>query len=242
MQEKEIFLSLDILAKMGASEKLLEFFKKKYPNDSAPISEVLSDLQKIVSTTTEYIVYSDYIGYAGWLILHFPPTQETLVLDELTEKVIFWNGDIIIKSGIYGERFIIGNGDVNIKGGVYVASYAYILANGNINTIKITADHHAKISAKGNIDVKNITAYGDADISAAETIDAKNVKAYDHSGILANKTIDAKNITAYGDARMSAGTIDAKNVKAYDHSGILAVTIDAKISINGQARIHGEVI
>ena len=198
MQKKEIVLTLGILAEKGACDRGIEEFKRWYPSGSAPLSEVLRKLQELASTARNPL---KYVNYAKWLVNNYPPTQETLVLNELTEKVIIHNGNIDIKSSIDGERFIIGNGDVNIKGGVKLTEWV-------------------QISAK-NVKGQNITLYGYADISAEETIKATNIAAYGNAGIWAGKTIKATNIAAYGNAGISVeGTIKATNIAAYDDAGI----------------------
>ncbi len=193
MQKKEIVLTLELLVRMDASEKLLEFFKERYPNSSATLSEVLSDLQELANTDTECPDYEKYVDHAIWLILYSPPTQEPLVLNELNRKVIIHNGDVTINCDIDGGYIIIGNGKLNIKGNVNLTGYAYIWA-------------------KENIDAKNIKADGHARIWVNEIIKAINIAAYGYAGILANKTIDAKNITADGDAKISALEITTQNI------------------------------
>ena len=177
MHEKEIFLSLDILAKMDASEKLLEFFKERYPNSSATLSEVLSDLQELANTDTEYV------GCAQWLIETFPPTQEPLVLNELTEKVIIHNGNLTIKANIAGDRIIIVNGDLNTEGGVNLNGHGYIWAKNVIAKDKtIALDVKAQIVAE-TVDAKNIVLYDFAEIWARGKVEAPNIATNDLSGI-----------------------------------------------------------
>lgn len=173
MQKKEIFLSLDILAKLGASEELLEFFKENYPNDSASISKVLSDLQELANTSTEYVdsatlsevvkklqelanTDTEYVDYAFWLIRHFPPTQEPLVLNELNRKVIICNGDLTIKTDFDGEKVIIVNGKLNIEGNANLKGDSVIWAEKTIDAINIAADGYAVIGAE-KTNVQKIT-------------------------------------------------------------------------------------
>lgn len=172
MQKKEIVLTLGLLAEKGACKRGLEEFKKWYPSGSAPLSEVLRKLQELANTSTDYLKYA---YYAKWLIFRFPPTQEPLVLNELTEKVIIHNGDLTIKKGVKGARVIIINGDLNIEGGANLTGDAEIWAE--------------------NVIAKNKTIALDdcATIWADETIDAKNIAAKDCSGIWAEK-INVQNI------------------------------------------------
>ena len=217
MQKKEIVLTLGLLAEKGACNRGIEEFKKWYPSGSAPLSEVLRKLQELASTARNPL---KYVNYAKWLVNNYPPTQEPLVLTELTEKVIIHNGNIDIKSSIDGERFIIGNGDVNIKGGVKLTEWVQISAK-NVKGQNITLYGYAGISAEETIDAENITLYGYADISAEETIKATNIAAYGLAGIWAGKTIKATNIAAYGNSGISVeGTIKATNIAAYDDAGI----------------------
>ena len=169
---------------------------------------MLRKLQELANTSTDYLKYVDY---AKWLIRHFPPTQEPLVLNELTEKVIFWNGDINIKSGIDGERFIIGNGELNIEDDVNLTGQGYIWAAETINAENITADGDARIWAK-KVKANDITAYGDARIGVGKTIDAENITADAKARIWANETIDATNIAAYGDSGIWAEKINTQNI------------------------------
>lgn len=188
MHEKEIFLSLDILAKMDASEKLLEFFKERYPNSSATLSEVLSDLQELANTDTEYV------GCAQWLIETFPPTQEPLVLNELTEKVIIYNGNLTIKANIAGDSIIIVNGDLNTEGGVNLNGHGYIWAKNVIAKDKtIALDVKAQIVAE-TVDAKNIAAKGSAKIWALKDVNAINIVLYDFAEIWARGKVEAPNI------------------------------------------------
>ena len=193
MQKKENEVSSDALAEKDACDRGIEEFKRWYPNDSATLTEVFRKLQILANTALNPLKYVDY---AKWLVNNYPPTQETLVLNELTEKVIIHNGNIDIKSSIDGERFIIGNGDVNIKGGVKLTEWVQISAK-NVKGQNITLYGYAGISAKGNIDVKNITAYGYADISAEETIKATNIAAYGNAGIWAYE-INTQSIISNG--------------------------------------------
>ena len=237
MQKKEIVLTLGLLAKKGACKLGIEEFKKWYPSGSAPLSEVFRKLQELANTTTDYVKYVDY---AKWLICRYPPTQEPLVLDELTEKVIIHNGDINIKSGIDGERFIIGNGDLNIKDGVNVTGQGDIWAEKTIKAINIVAYDRAGILA-GTIDAQNITAYGNAGIDA-KTIDAINIEAKDFAGILAG-TIDAEKIAAKDFAVIRAWeTIDTINIAAKGLAGIWAEKINTQNIMDGdRTRIHGDI-
>ena len=173
MKKKENEVSSDALAKKGACKLGIEEFKKWYPSGSATLTEVLRKLQELASTSADYDEYEIYIEYAIWLFDNFPPTQETLVLNELTEKVIIHNGDVTIKKGVKGERFIINNGDLNIEGGANLSGAAEIWAE--------------------NVKAKDITLFDDAEIWANKTIDATNIAAKDCSEIWAKK-INAQNI------------------------------------------------
>ncbi|MCX8749041.1 hypothetical protein J3U75_06550 [Snodgrassella sp. B3088] len=224
MQKKENEVSSDALAERYACNRGIEEFKRWYPNGHAPLTGVLRKLQELASTSADY---DEYVEYAKWLFDNFPPTQETLVLNELTEKVIFWNGDIDIKSGIDGDHIIIGNGDLNIAGGVKLTECARIWAK-NVKGQNITLYDCAGIWAEETIKAINIAAYDDAEIGV-KTIDAVNIAAYGDAGILAEETIKAINIAAYGDARISAEeTIDAVNIAAYDQSEISAKKINTQ--------------
>ena len=238
MKKKEIFLSLDILAKMGASEKLLEFFKERYPNDSAPISEVLRELQELSNTDIDY---GEYVEYAIWLVDNFPPTQEPLVLNKLTGKFLFWNGDIDIYSDVDGEYTIIGNGDLNIKGDANLTDCAGIWAK-KVKAKDITLFDDAEIWANGNIDAVNITAAGSAGIDAKGNIDAVNIEAYVYSAIDAEGTMGAKNIAAFSHAEIGAGTIDAEKIAAKGYARIWAKKINTQNIMQGNgAIIRGEI-
>ena len=192
MQKKEIVLTLGLLAEKGACDRGIEEFKRWYPSGSAPLSEVLRKLQELASTSADYNEYEIYIEYAKWLLRRSPSTQEPLVLNELTEKVIIHNGNLTIKSGIDGDHIIIGNGDLNIAGGVKLTECARIWAK-NVKGQNITLYDCAGIWAEETIKAINIAAYGDARISAEETIDAVNIAAYDQSEIWAKK-INTQNI------------------------------------------------
>ena len=219
MQKKEIVLTLELLVRMDASEKLLEFFKERYPNSSATLSEVLSDLQELANTDTEYV------GCALWLFDTFPPTQEPLVLNELTDKVIIHNGNLTIKVNIAGDRIIIVNGDLNTEGGINLNGHGCIWAK-RVKTKNIAANGRAVIWVQETIDTKdtkNIAANGDARIWANETIKAINITAYGRAKIWAMETMKAKNIKANGDAEIWADeTIDVENIAAYDRAEIWA--------------------
>lgn len=240
MQKKEIVLTLELLAEKGACARGIEEFKKWYPSGSAPLSEVLRKLQKLANTSIKYGKHLKYVDYARWLILRFPPTQEPLVLNKLTGKIIFWNGNINIKSSIDGERFIIGNGYLNIEGDVNLTGRAEIWARREVKAINIAADHHAKILA-GTIDAQNITAYDHSGIDA-KTIDAENIAAKDFAGIFAG-TIDAEKIAAKDYAGIRAwGTMDAVNIAAYGDAGIDADEINTQnIMDDTGTRIRGEI-
>ena len=187
MQKKEIVLTLGLLAEKGACNQGIREFKKWYPSGSAPLSEVLRKLQILANTAHNPLKYVDY---ARWLVDNFPPTQETLVLNELTEKVIIHNGDVTINCDIDGDRIIIGNGDLNIEGGANLTGWVVIQAK-NVKGQNITLYDCATILAV-TIDTINIAAYDDARISAV-TIDTINIAAYDDAGIRAKK-INVQNI------------------------------------------------
>ena len=237
MQKKEIVLTLGFLAEKDACDRGIEEFKKWYPSGSAPLSTVLRKLQKLANTSTKYLKYVDY---ARWLILRFPPTQEPLVLNKLTGKFLFWNGDINIKSGIDGERFIIGNGNVNIKGNGNLNGRTRIWARKEVKAINIAAKDYAEILA-GTIDAQNITAYDHSGIDA-KTIDAENIAAKDFAGIFAG-TIDAEKIAAKDFVVIRAWeTMDAVNIAAYDHSGIGADELNTQnLDVKDNAKIDGKV-
>lgn len=198
MQEKEIFLSLDILAKLGASKKLLEFFKENYPNDSATLSEVIIKLQELANTDTD----TGYVGCAIWLFDTFPPTQEPLVLSELNRKIIIHNGNLTIKVNIAGDRIIIVNGDLNTEGGVNLNGYGYICAR--------------------NVIAKNKTIVLDGEAqTVAETVDAQNIILNLLAKIWAKKDVNAINIVLYGFAEIWArGKVEAPNIVTNDTSRI----------------------
>lgn len=200
MQEKEIFLSLDILAKLGASKKLLEFFKENYPNDSATLSEVIIKLQELANTDTD--TDTGYVGCAIWLFDTFPPTQEPLVLSELNRKIIIHNGNLTIKVNIAGDRIIIVNGDLNTEDGVNLNGYGYICAKNVIAKDKtIALDVEAQI--------------------VAETLDAQNIILNLLAKIWAKKDVNAINIVLYGFAEIWArGKVEAPNIVTNDTSRI----------------------
>lgn len=190
MQEKEIFLSLDILAKLGASKKLLEFFKENYPNDSATLSEVIIKFQELANTDTD----TGYAGCAIWLFDTFPSTQEPLVLNELNRKVIIYNGNLTIKVNIDGDRIIIVNSDLNTEDGVNLNGYGYICAKNVIAKDKTLAlDVKAQIVAE-TLDAKNIAAKGSAKIWAKKDVNAINIVLYDFAEIWARGKVEAPNI------------------------------------------------
>lgn len=147
MQKKEIKLTRGCLAQKGASKELLEFFKERYLNDSAPISEVLRELQEKSNTDIDY---GEYVEYAIWLFDNFSPTQEPLVLSELNRKVIIHNGDIDIYSDVDGEYTIIGNGELNIKGDANLTDCAGIWARGKVEAPNIATNDFSGIYDKVN--------------------------------------------------------------------------------------------
>ena len=208
MKKKEIVLTLGFLAEKDACDRGIEEFKRWYPNGHATLTEVLRKLQELASTSADY---DEYVGCAKWLFDNFPPTQETLVLNELTEKVIIHNGDVTINCDIDGDYVIIVNGNLNIKGNVNLTGWALIWAK-TINAENITADGDARIWADRKVKANDITVYGDARIWAGKTINAENITADAKARIWANKTIDATNIAAYGNAGIWAGIINAQNI------------------------------
>lgn len=238
MKQKEIVLTRGVLARKGACKRGIEEFKRRYPNGHATLTEVLSDLQELANTSTGYV---KYVEYAKWLIRHFPPTQEPLVLNELTDKFIFHNGDVIINSDVNGEYIIIGNGDLNIKGDVNAIGWADIWAYEKIEAGNITADGEAGISAGETIKAINIAAYGHSAIWAYETIDAKKIAAYGYSAIDAG-TINTINIAAKDCAQIWTRTINTKNIAAKGRAGISAQEINTQNIMDGdRTRIYGNV-
>ena len=264
MQKKEIVLTLELLTEKGASEQMLKDFKKQFPNYSATLTEVLRKLQELVSATADYNKkkrddfkkYSNYLGYVKyvkWLILHFPPTQEPLVLDELTDKVIIHNGDINIKSSIDGDHVIIGNGDLNIEGDL--SGRVRIWAAKKVKANNITAFDDSEIWTK-IIDAKSIKVLGCVK-TRAEVIDAKLFSANCDAEIRVAIVIYSENIDTFGSAKIWAkkidtikikagdksmisvnNEIDAKNITAEDHAGIYAEKIDTiKIVADRYAKI-----
>ena len=204
MQKKEIVLTLGFLAEKRACKQGLYDFEKWYPSGSAPLTEVLRKLQELANTSIkygEYLKYGEYVGHAKWLVDNFPPTQEPLVLNELTEKVIIHNGDIDIKSSIDGNHIIIGNGDLNIAGGANLSGAAEIWAKNVIAKDKtIALDDFAKILARKTIDAQNIAAKDHAGIWAV-TIDTINIAAKDYAAIWAHE-INTQNIMYDDSARI----------------------------------------
>ena len=186
MKKTDIVLSLELLADRGACEQGLYDFEKWYPSDSAPLSEVLRKIQELAYTNIEYV------DYAIWLTQKFPPTQEPLVLNELTEKVIIHNGDVTINCDIDGDYVIIVNGNLNIKGDANLSNSAQIRAK-NVKGQNITLYDFAEICMDKTVDAINISANGHARIWAV-TIDAKNIKADDKARIWALEKINTKNI------------------------------------------------
>ena len=199
MQKKEIVLTLGLLAEKGACNRGIEEFKKWYPSGSAPLSEVLRKLQELASTSADYNEYEIYIEYAKWLLRRSPSTQEPLVLNELTEKVIIHNGNLTINCDIDGEYTIISNGNLNIKSSANLTGNTYIWAK--------------------NVKGQNITLYDCAGVDA-KIIDATNIAVYGNAAIWAKKTIDAINIAAYDDAGISAQKINVQNIIDDSYEGI----------------------
>ena len=214
MQKKENEVSSDALAKKGACKLGIEEFKKWYPSGSAPLSEVLRELQILANTALNPLKYVDY---ARWLFDNFPPTQKPLVLDELTDKFIFHNGDLTIKKGV-GDSIIIDNGDLNIEDDVNLTGWVEIQAK-NVKGQNITLYDFAGISAAETIKAINIWAYSSAGIDA-KTIDATNIAAYGYSGISAEETIKAINIAAYDDAGIRAKKINVQDITDESYKGI----------------------
>lgn len=200
MKKKEIVLTLGLLAEKRACKLGIKEFKKWYPSGSATLTEVLRKLQELASTSADYDEYEIYIEYAKWLLLRFPSTQEPLVLNKLTEKVIIHNGDIDIYSDVDGEYTIICNGNLNIKG------------NGNLNG-------HTGIWAKKEVKAINIAAYAHSGIWAMETIKAINIETKDYAGIWAEK-INTINITAKGLVGIWAEKINTQNIMDGDRTRI----------------------
>ena len=198
MQKKEIVLTLGLLAEKRACKQGLYDFEKWYPSGSAPLTEVIRKIQELANTSTDYL---KYVYYANWLLYRFPSTQEPLVLNELTEKVIIHNGDIDIKSSIDGNHIIIGNGDLNIAGGANLSGAAEIWAKNVIAKDKtIALDDFAKILARKTIDAQNIAAKDHAGIWAV-TIDTINIAAKDYAAIWAHE-INTQNIMYDDSARI----------------------------------------
>ncbi len=237
MQKKENEVSSDALAEKGACKLGIEEFKRWYPNGHATLTEVLRKLQILANTAHNPLKYVDY---ARWLFDNFPPTQEPLVLNELTEKVIIHNGNLTINCDIDGDYVIIVNGNLNIKGNVNLTGWALIWAK-TINAENITADGDARIWAK-TINAENITADGDARIWADRKVKANDITVYGDARIWAGKTINAENITADAKARIWANkTIDATNIAAYGNAGIWAGEINAQNIMEDGVIIHGKI-
>ena len=240
MKKKDIVLTQSLLTEKEAKEELLDFFKKQYPNGSAPIFKVLSDLQEFASTSTEYLGYVEYVGYAIWLLLRFPSTQKPLVLNELTGKFIFHNGDVTIKKGVKGECFIVVNGNLNIEGNIELTGWGKIWAK-KIKAINIKANGHAIISARGALDAENIEAEGLTEIWTQEIINVQNITAYAYAEIWAQETINVRTIWAYDFARIeTAETVNTENIKA---EGVAEIGAEKKvhainITADGWARIR----
>ncbi|PIT38725.1 hypothetical protein [Snodgrassella alvi] len=177
MKKKEVELPLSLLAEKGVWGQMLEDFKKQCPNGSAPISEVLSNLQKPASTSYKYV------GLAIWIIKNFPPTQEPLVLNEPTRKVIFWNGDVTINCDIDGKYLVVVNGKLKIKGKVKLIDNTRIWAK--IVKAKILELYYTSvvIEAKKEVKAINIVLYDFAEIWARGKVEAPNIATNDLSGI-----------------------------------------------------------
>ena len=198
MQKKEIFLSLGILTQMGAYEELLEFFKERYSNDSATLSGVISELQDLANAEAEY---TKYIDCAIWLFDTFSPTQEPLVLYELTEKVIIHNGNLTIKKGVKGERVIVVNGDLNIEGGANLNGRTKIYAKNVIAKNKaIALDDWVEIFAN-KVKGHDITLYKYTEIYA-KVVNGKKITLYDYAKIWVEKEIKAEQANTYDWAEM----------------------------------------
>lgn len=203
MQKKEVELPLSLLAEKGVWGQMLEDFKKQYPNGSAPISEVLSNLQKPASTSYQYV------GLAIWIIKNFPPTQEPLVLNEPTRKVIFWNGDVTINCDIDGKYLVVVNGKLKIKGKVKLIDNTRIWAK--IVKAKILELYYTSVVIEAKkVKAKSITLNGGTRISA-RIVNAKNIVLNDWTRLWVKK-VKAKNITLDGFAGIWAKIIKAKNI------------------------------
>ena len=190
MKKKEIKLTRGRLAEKRACKLGIKAFERWYPNGRVPLSEVFRKLQELANIDFEC---ENFVDYAAWLIRRFPPTQEPLVLNELTEKVIIHNGDVTINCDIDGDYVIIVNGDLNIKGNVKLTGGAEIYAKNVIAQTKtIELDDFAGISAEETIDAQNIAAKGNAEIWA-ETVDTINIAAKGRAEIWAHE-INVQNI------------------------------------------------
>ncbi|PIT41832.1 hypothetical protein BHC43_00215 [Snodgrassella alvi] len=237
MQKKEVVLTLGLLSEKDACDRGIEEFKRWYPSGHATLTEVLRKLQILANTALNPLKYVDY---AKWLVNNYPPTQEPLVLTELTEKVIIHNGNIDIKSSIDGNHIIIGNGDLNIEDDVNLTGRVVIQAK-NVKGQNITLYDFADISAAETIKATNIAAHGNAGIWAGKTIKAINIAAHDFAGISVEETIKATNIAAYGLAGIDVGeTIKATNIAAYGNAGIWAYEINTQ-SIISNGNIYAKI-
>ena len=195
MKKTDIVLSLELLADRGACEQGLYDFEKWYPSDSAPLSEVLRKIQELAYTNIEYV------DYAIWLFDTFPPTQEPLVLNELTDKIIIHNGNLTIKKGVKGERVIIVNGDLNIEGGANLNGRTKIYAKNVIAKNKAIALYDWVEIFADKVKGHDITLYKYTEIFA-RVVNGKKITLYDYAKIWVEKEIKAEQANAYDWAEM----------------------------------------
>lgn len=178
MKKKETKLTRGRLAEKRACKLGIKEFERWYPNGRVPLSEVFRKLQELANIDFEC---ENFVDYAAWLIRRFPPTQEPLVINELTEKVIIHNGDVTINCDIDGERFIVVNGELNIEGNVDLNGGAGIWAK-KAKFQDIALDDCAGIWEAETIDATNIVVCGDAVISAKE-INVQDITDESYKGI-----------------------------------------------------------
>ena len=191
-EQREPELSYDFLANRGLSMDWRNLFIKHF-GWVAPVSEVLTKLQKIVNTVPKPKHIDIYFDFAAWVAECAPQNNKPLILDKLPKGYFFQNGDVHVKKGVQGGCHAIIGGRLKVTGNINLSSKDCIIAN-DINTQVINIYGRAYIGGGGVLDVNVANVYNQASINDYEILNIGKVNVYNEGAVFIGGVLNTQKV------------------------------------------------
>lgn len=168
---------------------------------SAPVSEVLTKLQKIVNTVPKPEHIDIYFDFAAWVAECAPQNNKPLVLDKFPKGYFFQNGDVHVKRSVKGGCHAIIGGRLTVTGNIKLSREDCIIANG--------------------VKTQVINIYDEASIGGGEVLDANVANVYNRASISGYETLNIGKVNVYGEGTVFiGGVLNTQKVNTKDKGGI----------------------